>query len=390
MSFVYYQISMEAGNPVAVAHCALSAHFGVGAGEDVELAAGYYDSVMECDPPFVTRNTDRCFRGLNKRQVRKPLGDIQQTQTLYQQAGMRDKAEFDGLLVSQSILLSRAEPLYSDGGALLGSGSFGLVRLAIDPHVPERAIAVKRVGSNRQAFFEEVANMNKLRHPCVVALYGWSTSDSGTCEIQMQLARRGALSRHLTARNSPIPRSFGNPTQKGILLCDIVLGMRHVHSHRIIHRDLKPANIFIDGNGRGLIGDFGLSHSISAKGLPTEAVGTPLYAAPEQTEDGVAYTEKVDVFAFALISYEIIGDWPIFPGGRPDRFPEIPDTFGSLMQRLIPRCWSCKPRHRPSFEAIFAEFQKCEFAILPGVDAKSILQAVSEVLEKEQRSPIEN
>jgi hypothetical protein len=50
------------------------------------------------------------------------------------------------------------------------------------------------------------------------------------------------------------------------------------------------------------------------------------------------------------------------------------------MQGLIQRSWSHDPRARPSFGAIFREFQVCGFPILPEVDADKIREAVDEIL----------
>jgi serine/threonine protein kinase len=154
-----------------------------------------------------------------------------------------------------------------------------------------------------------------------------------------------------------------------------------------MHRDLKPANILVDENWRGLIGDFGLSRSMIGAGLPTPDVGTPLYAAPEQMTPGVQYTGKVDVFAFGLIVYEIIREIPVFREPRSTQLPSvtIPDGFGRLMQKLIPRCWSLNPNDRPSFESIICDFDSCGFSILPGADGRAISEAVSEVLKAEMR-----
>jgi serine/threonine protein kinase len=79
--------------------------------------------------------------------------------------------------------------------------------------------------------------------------------------------------------------------------------MRYIHSKDIIHPDLKPANIFIDDDHRIRIGDFGSSRLFKA-GVTMTNAGAPLYMAPEM--DGGHYDEKVDVYSFGLIMYEIV------------------------------------------------------------------------------------
>lgn len=38
-----------------------------------------------------------------------------------------------------------------------------------------------------------------------------------------------------------------------------ILGVEELHNRRVIHRDLKPNNVLIDGNGRLVLADFGIS-----------------------------------------------------------------------------------------------------------------------------------
>jgi hypothetical protein len=42
------------------------------------------------------------------------------------------------------------------------------------------------------------------------------------------------------------------------------------------------------------------------------------------------------------------------------------------MQNLITRCWSLDPKDRASFDEILEEFQKFDFAIVPGADPNEL------------------
>jgi serine/threonine protein kinase len=145
-----------------------------------------------------------------------------------------------------------------------------------------------------------------------------------------------------------------------------------------MHRDLKPENIVLDEGFRGLICDFGLGRSGWATGLPTPEAGTFAYSAPEQRKGNDPYTEKVDIFAFGLIVYEIIGGEPAFESRESSKLLDPPSRFGSFMQNLIRRCW-LNADDRPSFEAILKEFGEREWNILPGADREVIRESVLRV-----------
>lgn len=70
------------------------------------------------------------------------------------------------------------------------------------------------------------------------------------------------------------------------ILTQLTRGLHYIHRCGIIHHDIKPSNIFIGWMGDGLnvrLGDFGLACPLK-KSHEGVALGTRLYAAPEQLE----------------------------------------------------------------------------------------------------------
>ena len=84
--------------------------------------------------------------------------------------------------------------------------------------------------------------------------------------------------------------------------------MQYLHSQDpiIIHRDLKPGNVLVTRKLRAKICDFGLSRHLNQTFASTvgNLVGTPGYIAPELLR-AEPYNEKVDVWSFGLIFYEV-------------------------------------------------------------------------------------
>ena len=162
------------------------------------------------------------------------------------------------------------------------------------------------------------------------------------------------------------------PTKKYICLLGICSALKYLHSKGILHRDLKPENILIDEEYFPKVCDFGLSRcfpeslSKSLNVSATGKIGTPLYMAPELMRNGEKYGPGVDVYAFAILAYEIVtGKTPFYELGknidiltlgkkvRKDIRPSLPDDIPENMQDLLQRCWSQDPKERPSFNEVF-------------------------------------
>jgi serine/threonine protein kinase len=116
--------------------------------------------------------------------------------------------------------------------------------------------------------------------------------------------------------------------------------------------------------------------------------GTPLYMAPEVASGH--YDEKVDVYSFGLILYEIVSGTGVFSGDGNKfqlyqnlvrgEFPSIPEAVLPFTRQLIAKCWSKSPRERPSFSEILKMMQDERFKIMPGVEFAGVKGFVEKLL----------
>ncbi len=96
-----------------------------------------------------------------------------------------------------------------------------------------------------------------------------------------------------------------------VVLGAICQGVGQLHDRGIVHRDIKPSNILLDGQGRVIVTDFGLSHRRCAAGAGGVA-GTPIYMAPEMFHGEVSL--RSDVYALGITAYELLAGAPPFKG----------------------------------------------------------------------------
>ena len=257
----------------------------------------------------------------------------------------------------------------------IGSGSYGKVYQA---SYRDHSVAVKQVRSAEilcltrpQAFalfLQECWAMNFLNHPKIITLVGVCFQPMSMVLEFMEL---GDL-RYFLDSELDVPWPV-----RVHLLSDVAEGMNYAHSQwpPIIHKDLKSPNVFLTReNGRVIakVADLGLAE-VLPKTSKVQGVDNPIWAAVELIEGGLC-TEKVDVWSFAIMMWEIL--YPSkFPyndslerlgwmsllsdsiksdGLRPtisNSDPEVgqsPRGFVSLMKS----CWQTAPAARPTFTEV--------------------------------------
>lgn len=101
-----------------------------------------------------------------------------------------------------------------------------------------------------------------------------------------------------------------SPVDEALRLIEQVLaGLMVLHERGVVHRDIKPENVFVDNDGRPVVGDLGLAFVLGDDPDlrltdTTEAVGPRNYMAPE-LEDGVAdqLSPAADVYSAGKLLY---------------------------------------------------------------------------------------
>lgn len=196
---------------------------------------------------------------------------------------------------------------------LLGRGGMGVVIRAEDTTL-KRQVALKILprqverGEHTyrlEQFLREARSAASLDHPHVVHVYEVGEIE-GWYYIAMELLEGGNLQEVVQATG---PMDAVRVAQLG---ADVADALYHAHKLGIIHRDLKPTNLMLARNGRVKLTDFGLARWDDPNDpftLPTEGVGTPLYASPEALAHKPA-NEQSDIYSLAATLWFLLTGKP--------------------------------------------------------------------------------
>nr|CAB3466364.1 unnamed protein product [Digitaria exilis] len=198
----------------------------------------------------------------------------------------------------------------------LGSGTFGTVYYG---KWRGTDVAIKRIKKSCFAgrlseqekltsdFWREAQILSKLHHPNVVAFYGVVPDGTGgTLATVTEFMVNGSLRNVLLRKDRMLDRR-----RKLTIAMDAAFGMEYLHSRSIVHFDLKCDNLLVNLRDpqRPIckVGDFGLSR-IKRNTLVSGGVrGTLPWMAPELLNGSSSkVSEKVDVFSFGIVLWEIL------------------------------------------------------------------------------------
>jgi formylglycine-generating enzyme required for sulfatase activity len=197
---------------------------------------------------------------------------------------------------------------------LIGSGCVADVYRVTDKElrVPLAIKILKQVHREDRRYIEslrsEVLISRKLRHPNICPIHDLYEGPHGI-GIVMDLIEGQDLKGWMKEHRGRLLETI-EPRLTALRKVTEALAVAH---SQITHRDLKPANIFIKNNDISLpiIMDFGLSAPAGQDGSHGLVGGTPKYMAPEQFLAPQSVDKRADLFALAIMAYELLTDGEI-------------------------------------------------------------------------------
>lgn len=101
------------------------------------------------------------------------------------------------------------------------------------------------------------------------------------------------------------------------ILGQVAGALDHAHKANVVHRDVKPSNILLTENDKAILTDFGLVLAESVEKTLGTAFGTPRYIAPEQAIASEKAVPQSDIYALAIVAYEMLTGQTPFNGETP-------------------------------------------------------------------------
>lgn len=253
-------------------------------------------------------------------------------------------------------------------GKQIGNGQSGVVKIGKIIKTGE-IVAVKILhrrsltAPELESFRREVYSLSVLNHPTLIGFKGYA--EESPFYIVTEYMANGSLFDVLRKN----PKAL-TPTIRSLIAYDVARGIEYLHDRKIIHRDLKSLNILLDADYRAKISDFGMVRT-KTQGPMTGLIGTAHWMAPEVLMSTPNYNEKVDVYSYGILLWELLtGDMPyknMSPGNitigviQGTLRPTIPSDTPPKLADLIQKCWNQDPSKRPSIKRVVSYLKNARY-----------------------------
>lgn len=279
-------------------------------------------------------------------------------------------------------------------GRVLGAGGFGVTYLGFD-ELLERPVAVKeyfprhlavdRTETNSveprsaaqdqdfdfglQRFLQEARTLAKFEdHPNIVRVRTFF-GENGTGYLVMNYYEGYTLEEYIEAQSGWLPED-----EALYIIHDVLKGLDAAHDAGVLHRDIDPSNIYLTGDGRVVLLDFGAARA--AVGERTQTLSVMLkrgYAPHEQYHSRGEQGPWTDIYATAATLYRTLTGYkpPEAPARvmNEDLVPpiEISPSLSQQVNDAIIKGLEVLPQNRPQNISEFRDYLPDP----PGIEAAS-------------------
>ena len=219
------------------------------------------------------------------------------------------------------------------------------------------------IGADR--FLKEIQIVARMVHPHILSLHD-SGESQGFVYYVMPFIDGGSLRQRLERDKR---MSAGDAIA---ITSPIADALTYAHQLGILHRDIKPENVLF-ARSHPIVADFGIAKAISSANSGAQltrtgiSLGTPGYMSPEQAAGFNDLDVKTDVYALAILVYEMIvgeipGRWVTEESTREGRFLDAPSkhrmylaSAGPVVETALVRAMALRPDHRTATPAQFMD-----------------------------------
>ena len=208
-------------------------------------------------------------------------------------------------------------------------------------------------------------------HPCLNRVVGYSNGVKPCIIYEF----------HEKTLNSLVEHDYLTNTEKALIIIEIMLGIRFLHSFNVAHNNIYPSHIQID-NKHAKLSDINIFASIEENRID---FGNP-FISPEIQEmkvvsDSSYDKRKADIFSLGTLLYYILSD-----GKFPIHCSITDELFNDDARQIIESCWIEDPSKRPCINEIFERVRQCKYQLIKDVDVDKIHHHVTEIESFERKN----
>ncbi|MEC5161104.1 formylglycine-generating enzyme required for sulfatase activity [Janthinobacterium sp. CG_S6] len=241
--------------------------------------------------------------------------------------------------------------------------------------------------THAKLLIEEATQARKLAHEHIVRVYEWAQDPATSSYFIIMECLEGADLEHYLGQHGALPLD----TVRRLLL-PVADALAYAwDKHKLVHRDIKPGNVFLTQKGDIKLLDFGIASRVrnagSSLGLQTPNAGTTGYRAPEAGTHQRQPSPTLDVYAVAVMVYQMLeGKMPFDETRGAGHLPSPPAGLNPAQWQVLQNGFSITPEARPA--SVQALLDKLERAAGPSEEELAALAEQARLREERRREEV--